>query len=238
MSWGDWLTEESEVAICTNVSRLLKVVFMLSLGLIVIVQAQDILFKDQKEASQKELVIDLRISEEGRYVVGDLKFTKEELLVMLKKAYKKNLKTILRVTASDKKFVTELLYTAASAQIKRVTIVDFPEESVTKINPLGINQLVVGERFYISLFKHGSVGVNTKVKSGDDSIVSCVGQRFFYDKFLVSGEKRETGGDAGRTIYIFEAKKPGVTTIKTERVFRDRLERKGAIKIVVIDAEK
>ena len=99
-----------------------------------------------------------------------------------------------------------------------------------EISPLETNKLFVGQKAYLSLSEHGSVGIESKATSSDESIINFINSDFAYFKPLVSGE---TGGDGGQKTYVFKAKKAGLATIKTQKIFRGNLEEECSIKIIV-----
>ena len=99
-----------------------------------------------------------------------------------------------------------------------------------EINPLETNKLFVGQKAYISLKEHGSVGFKSKATSSDESIISFVSSDFSYFRPLVHGK---TGGDSGEKTYIFKANKVGTTTIKAQKIFRGNLKEELSIKIIV-----
>ena len=100
-----------------------------------------------------------------------------------------------------------------------------------KINPQETNTLYVFQEASIELREHGSVGINSAVISADESIISVVTSWFKYSKPLVEGQ---TGGDGGLRTYVLKAHKAGSTEVKTQRIFRGRLEEEHSINILVI----
>lgn len=91
--------------------------------------------------------------------------------------------------------------------------------------------LKVGQKAYINMSIHGSVGVNAEVYSNDEEIFKLVDTQFKYDN---ESKSDMPGGDGGTETYIFEALKEGTTTLQVIEEFRGEVTQESNITIVVM----
>lgn len=88
----------------------------------------------------------------------------------------------------------------------------------------------VGEKSYLEMNEHGSVGAMSEVVIGDNTIIGISGDVFDYDKEQI---ELETGGDGGTRTYSFTALKKGTTTITARDYFRGDLQKEYILNITV-----
>ena len=91
-------------------------------------------------------------------------------------------------------------------------------------------EIAVGERANYTGSVHGSVGMQKECWSSNQEIFKLIDKQFKFNKPLVEGE---TGGDAAKETYIFEALSVGTTEVIIQDWFRGELENEYKVKIIV-----
>jgi len=200
-------------------------------------QAQELpnIIHSMSVKKEKKLVVE--ISEAGDYSLNREKVSEAKLLSLLDSSIKENSQILLEVSAPleiDDKILNGLLDSAVRRNVNEVRFINHPKRNVMRIKWIEKNHLVVGQRFYLSLASHSSVGIATKTELEEGSILKLVSQKWAYNKPLVSGK---TGGDAAKTINIYEVEREGEAMIKVRKYFRGDLERENAISITATSAE-
>ncbi|MFT5778304.1 MAG: hypothetical protein ACI837_001260 [Crocinitomicaceae bacterium] len=128
--------------------------------------------------------------------------------------------------------LTILLFTVACRETAEInSITEKPSKDMIEINVLsGETTAVVGDKVAYTGSVHGSVGTEKKCWSKDESVLKLIDTEFTYNKPLVPGE---TGGDAAKEKYIFEALKEGTTEVVIQKWFRGDLEDEYTVKVIV-----
>ena len=82
-------------------------------------------------------------------------------------------------------------------------------------------ELKIGQKAYYQTSVHGSVGETVEVSVDNPSVLKLVDTHFAYDD---ARKAKTSGGDAGTKTFVFEALKPGSTTIVAKKLFRDEVK--------------
>lgn len=90
--------------------------------------------------------------------------------------------------------------------------------------------LKVGQKAYLTLNIHGSVGEDAEVYSRDENIFKLVDTQFEYDD---DSKAEMSGGDAGTDTYTFEAMKEGTTRLQVIEIYRGEVTQESTINIIV-----
>lgn len=132
-----------------------------------------------------------------------------------------------------KKSIGSLIFLAllciSCAGVKEI----YNDKKMKDISPLhGELELTIGEKASYTGSVHGSVGTQKECWSSDEKILKLVDKDFKYNKPQVPGE---TGGDAAKETYIFEALSVGTTEVTIQDWFRGALEHEYKVKISVTE---
>jgi len=93
--------------------------------------------------------------------------------------------------------------------------------TVEALTPLGpkVHEVTVGTQLTFSFASHGSVGKGGDYSIGDETVVRFVRRDLTYLHPERMGHGM-TGGDAASAVFVFEAVKPGKTTVETRKTYR------------------
>lgn len=106
-----------------------------------------------------------------------------------------------------------------------------PKKGMERLSVLrGKAELKVGQKAYYQTTVHGSVGVAARVNVGNYRILKLVDTHFAYKN---ASKAKMSGGDKGTKTFIFEALKPGSTTVIVKDIFRSRVKNTYKITITV-----
>lgn len=108
-----------------------------------------------------------------------------------------------------------------------------PEQDMKKIVVLEPDMEVkVGQKVYYTANTHGSVGVEVKAWSENETIIKLIDTHFAYND---EKSAKMSGGDSGKRTYIFEALQTGKTTVIIEDAYRGEVKNTYNIAINVIE---
>lgn len=95
-----------------------------------------------------------------------------------------------------------------------------------------LENLSVGEEFYVQFHRHGSVGEDAEFEIDDQEVVSHLRTEteYLHPERMKPGW---TGGDAERGKWFFKAQKKGTTYLTVRILFRFEVESTSTVKLVV-----